>query len=184
MSTSNENATDAGQPLELGWRPFITRAILIRSAIAAAVLGSVLTFVNQRGWISGNESLQVLPFVLVFLIPFAVVMAAQVAGIRQACLDADNPDALASPDGVISTMASHGIPARAVIIGLVFGSVNAILSVADEISRSGDLAALEVAPLGQAYVLPLVFGLLSQTIAYRRTRYRGAKAKPRHSTAL
>ncbi len=176
MSTSNENAANTGRPLELGWLPFVTRAILIRATIIAVVLGSVLTFINQRGWITGSESLQLLPFILVFLIPFAVVAVTQVAGIRQARLDADNPDALASPDCAITTMASHGIPARAVLIGLVFGSVNAIFSVADEFLRSGDLAALEVAPLGQAYVLPLVFGLLSQTISYRRARYQGAEA--------
>ena len=184
MSTSNENAASTTQPLESGWLAFVTRAILVRSAIVAVVLGSVLTFINQRGWIAGSESLQLLPFVLVFLIPFAVVMVAQVAGVRQAHVDKANPDAIASPDCVITTMASHGIPARAVLIGLVFGSLNAILSVADEFLRSGDLAALVVAPLGQAYVLPLVFGLLSQTISYRRARYQGAKAKPGHSTAL
>ena len=176
MSTSNENAANNRQPLELGWRPFITRGILIRATIVAVVIGSVLTFINQRGWFAGSESLQLLPFILVFLIPFAVVTVAQVAGIRQAHLDSVNPDALASPDRAITTMASHGIPARAVLIGLVFGSVNAIFSVANEFLRSGDLAALEVAPLGQAYVLPLVFGLLSQTISYRRARYQGTKA--------
>ena len=157
------------------WVQFVSRPILARSAAVAVVLGSVLTFINQRGWIAGSESLQLLPFILVYLIPFAVVLVAQVAGVRQAHLDPTDPDEIPSPVRVIDTMTSHGIPARAVLIGLVFGSLNAILSVAVEFLHSGDLAALEVAPLGQAYVLPLVFGLLSQTISYRRARYWGVR---------
>ncbi len=75
----------------------------------------------------------------------------------------------------MATIVSHGIPARAVAIGLVFGSLNAIIVLADALLRSGDLAALSVAPLGQAYVLPLLFGLLSQAISYRRSRYQVVK---------
>ena len=56
-------------------------------------------------------------------------------------------------------------------IGLILGSLNAITVIAAALLRSGDLAAVSVAPLGQAYVLPLLFGLLSQTISYRRFRY-------------
>ena len=98
-------------------------------------------------------------------------MVAQIVGVRQAHIDSAGQGMPASPEGFITTIASHGIPARAVVIGVVFGSLNAILSVADELSRSGDLAALEIVPLGQAYVLPLVFGLVSQAISYRRSRY-------------
>jgi hypothetical protein len=160
--------------IELCWIALIDRPIVLRSAIVAVVLGSVLTLINQPGWVSGNEPLQLLPFILVFLTPFAVVMVAQIAGVRQAHIESAAQGMSASPEGLIRTITSHGIPARAVVIGAVFGSLNAILSVADEYSRSGDLAALEIAPLGQAYVLPLVFGLVSQAISYRRSRYQGA----------
>jgi hypothetical protein len=50
-------------------------------------------------------------------------------------------------------------------IGLIFGSLNAISVIAAALLRSGDLAAVSAAPLGQAYVLPLLFGLLSQAIS-------------------
>jgi hypothetical protein len=157
--------------IELRWVALIDRAIVLRSTIVAIVLGSVLTFTNQPGWIAGTVPLQLLPFILVFLTPFAVVMVAQIAGVRQAHIDSAGQGMPASPEGFTTTIASHGIPARAVVIGVVFGSLNAILSIADEFSRSGDLAAVEIAPLGQAYVLPLVFGLVSQAISYRRSRY-------------
>ena len=117
-----------------------------------------------------------MPFILVFLIPFAVVMVAQVAGVRQAHIDSAGQGMSAIPESLITTIVSHGIPAGAVIIGVVFGSLNAILSVADEFSRSGDLTTLEILPLGQAYVLPLVFGLVSQVISYRRSRFKVANS--------
>jgi hypothetical protein len=167
--------------IELRWMVLIDRPVVLRSTIVAVVLGSILTLINQPGWVSGSEPLQLLPFVLVFLTPFAVVMVAQIAGVRQAHIDSAGQGVPASPEGIITTVASHGIPARAVVIGALFGSLNAILSVADEVSRSGDLAALEIAPLGQAYVLPLVFGLVSQAISYRRSRDQVAGSYPGHA---
>jgi len=71
----------------------------------------------------------------------------------------------------MATIGSHGIPTRAVAIGFVFGSLNAIIVFADALLRSSDIAAVSVVPLVQAYVLPLLFGLLSQAISYRRSRY-------------
>ena len=154
----------------------MNRPIVLRSTIVAVVFGSILTFINQPGWVSGNEPLQLLPFMLVYLTPFAVVILAQIAGVRQAHIDSSGQGMPLNPEGLITTIVSHGISARAVVIGAGFGSLNAILNVADEFSRSGDLAALEIAPLGQAYVLPLVIGLVSQAISYRRTRYQVANS--------
>lgn len=171
MATTRGYETNKEQPLELGWLPLVNRAIFLRATIIAVVIGSVLTVINQSGWVTGREPLQLLPFILVFLTPFAVVTIAQVAGVRQACIDSVGRRAPAGPEGFIATTVSHGIPARAVAIGLVFGSLNAIIVLADTLLRSGDLAAVSVAPLGQAYVLPLLFGLLSQVISYRRSSY-------------
>lgn len=176
MTTMSRYETNKDQPPEFRWLRFVNRPIFIRSAIVSVGLGSTLTLINQHGWIAGSDPLQLLPLILVFLTPFAVVLVAQVAGVRQAHIDSVGHGAPAGPEDFATTIASHGIPTRAVAIGLVFGSFNAILSVADELLRSGDLTAVSVAPLGQAYVLPLVFGLLSQAISYRRSRYRGAKS--------
>ena len=114
MTTLSRYETNEEQPLELRWLRLVNRPIFLRSAIVATVLGSVLTFINQRAWIAGNDSLQLLPFMLAFLTPFAVVMVAQVAGVRQAHRDSVCRGASASPEGFTTTIASHGIPARAV----------------------------------------------------------------------
>jgi hypothetical protein len=165
--------TTRGRELEreqlpvLRWLPFVSRAVLLRSGIIAVVIGSVLTLINQSGWIEGDDPLQLLPFILVFVTPFVVVAISQVAAERRAFIDAARHETPTSSEGFIGTMISHGIPARALAIGLIIGSINAIITLAGAL-YSGDLAAVPVVPLGQAYALPLLFGVLSQAISYRR----------------
>ena len=157
--------------LDLHWLQFATRFTFLRAAIVAMLIGSILTLVNQPGWIVGSNPLQVLPLILVFLIPFCVVTVSQVLGARQAYIDSVELEAVDSVERFVATVASHGIPARAVAIGLVFGSINLAIVLSDALLRSDDLGAISVLPLGQAYVLPFLFGLLSQTISYRRSRF-------------
>ncbi len=168
MTTTMGYETDREHPPRLQWLPFVNRAVLLRAAIIAVVIGSLLTLINQSGWVVGSDPLQLLPFILVFVTPFVVVAISQVAAVRRAFIDAVRHGAPASPEGFIATTISHGIPARAVAIGLIIGSINAIMILAGAILRSGDLAAVSVAPLGQAYALPLLFGVFSQAISYRR----------------
>ena len=150
--------------------------VIIRAAIIAVIIGTVLTLVNQSGWVAGTEPLQVLQLVLVFALPFGVVMAAQILAARQAQRDSSGQTVAASSEGFARTISSHGIPARAVAIAVVFGSLNAALVVANTLLHGNDVSTIAIVPLGQAYVLPLVFGLLSQAIAYRRLRFEPASA--------
>ncbi len=59
---------------------------------------------------------------------------------------------------------------------MAFGSLNAIIVLADALLRSIDLAAMSFVSLGQAYALPLLFAVLPQAISYRRYRYKVVKA--------
>ncbi len=181
VTTTRGHKINREQPLGLRWLPFVNRAVFLRSAIVAVVFGSVLTLINQSGWVVGSDPLQILPFILVFVTPFVVVTISQVAAVRRAFIDAARHGAPTSPEGFIATTVSHGIPARAVSIGLVAGSINATVILAGALFRSGDLAAVSVALLGQVYALPLLFGVLSQAISYRRSRYQVVKrARYRH----
>lgn len=146
------------------------KAVFIRAAIVAVVLGSVLTLINQPGWVAGKEPLQVLQLVLVFLLPFGVVAVAQIVGARQAQRDSAGQVASSKSEGFASTISSHGIPARAAAISVLFGGFNAVAVVVSTLVNGADLATIDIVPLGQAFVLPLVFGLVSQAIAYRRAR--------------
>lgn len=125
------------------------QTIFVRSAIIAAVVGAILTSINQSGWVAGRDPLQLLPLMLVFLLPFAVVTTAQILGIRQASIDSIGNWTLANSEGFTATIVAHGIPRRAVVIGLVFGSLNAIVTLADAFLSTGDFTAVSVVPWGR-----------------------------------
>ncbi|MCG8606927.1 hypothetical protein MJD09_18335 [bacterium] len=171
MTRTRRHQINQEQALGLSWLPFANRVVFLRSAIVAIVIGSVLTLINQSGWVEGSEPLQLLPFILVFMTPFVVVTLSQVVAVRRAFMDAARHGAPVSPKGFIATIISHGIPARAVATGLTIGSINAIIILTGAFLCLGDLEAVSFALLGQAYVLPLLFGVLSQAISYRRAAY-------------
>lgn len=57
-------------------------------------------------------------------------------------------------------------------MGLIVGSANTAIVVFVALLESGEVAALPFAPIAQVFVLPVLFGLLSQTISYRRAARR------------
>lgn len=168
MNTSNLYECKNERTLDLHWLRLVDRSILVRSTIVAVVIGGILTVINQSGWITGRDSIQLLQLILVFLLPFAVVTTAQILGVRQARIDSIKNGTPTKTEGFFATLVSHKIPARAVVIGLVFGSLNAIITLVDAFLSTGNFTAVSILPLGQAYALPMLFGLLSQTISYRR----------------
>ena len=176
MTATTGYEKNKAQPLELGWLSLVNRAILVRATIVAVMIGSILTLVNQSGWVFGSDSLELVQLILVFGLPFGVVTVSQIAGLRRAYFDTVGLIAPATPESIIATAVSHGIPARAVAIGLAFGSLNASIVLADVFLRSADLAEVSVVSLAQAYALPLLFAVLSQVISYRRYRYQVVKA--------
>jgi hypothetical protein len=140
-----------------------------RAALVAAFLGSVLTLSNQPSAVFGFEDLQLLPLILVYLTPFIVVVTSQVLGVRPAMADTwHGTNNYPAKETLLGTAFSHCIPARAVLLGLVVGSVNAAIVMGAGLLQHGNLGAVPLALLGQAYSLPVLFGMLSQAIAYRR----------------
>ena len=152
----------------------IDRSMFVRATIVAIVLGSILTLANQTGWVKGDESLHVSQLLLVFLLPFGVVATAQIAGAYQAAIDSSRQRDSRFDEGLFATVISHGIPTRAIVIALAFGGINAVVTISELLWLSGSLATLSIVPLAQAFVLPLVFALFSQTVTYRRNRSHAA----------
>ncbi len=153
----------------LGLWSFLGAEILRRAAVIALGLGTILTLANQAEAIFGAGKLQLLPLVLVYVTPFVVVTVSQLLGIQRAILDArrggrNNP----ADEPFLSTVLTHGIPSRALRLGLLVGGLNASLATTVAFLESGNLGAVSSALLGQAFSLPVIFGVLSQAIAYRR----------------
>ena len=147
----------------------LSASIALRAAVIALGLGSVLTLANQAGAIFGAEKLQLLPMVLVYATPFVVVAVSQLLGIQRAVLDARSgaPNRPAD-ESFLSTVLSHGIPLRALRLGLLVGGFNAFLVIAVALQQQGGLSAVPWALLGQALCFPVLFGMLSQAVSYRR----------------
>ena len=143
--------------------------IFRRAALVALVVGSFLTLANQFAAIFGTEEFEFLPLVLVYLTPLVVVTISQMLGIRRATMDARQSGGHRwGEEPVLATALAHGIPLRAVLVGVLVGSVNASIVITIALLEGASVNNLPVALLAQAYALPVLFGLLSQTIAYRR----------------
>ena len=148
--------------------PQLKGGVLRRSVIFALIIGSALTMVNQFHALFGSDLIQIVPLILVYATPFVVIAISQLAAIRQAWLDAKEERVPRVEEHFVATAFSHGIPARAVTIGLILGVINSAIILAGAFLRTGDIVTAPVALIGQAYALPVLFGFLSQTMAYRR----------------
>lgn len=148
----------------------ISKDIMRRAFCTALALGSVLMLTNQSGAIFGNDKVQVLPLFLVYLTPFVVVIVSQVLGTLRAMSDARSTNAFAyRGKAFFSTAISHGIPFRALLVASVIGTATTWIVALAALMAHGTVSNLPTAQILQAFALPMLFGLVSQTISYRRT---------------
>ncbi len=162
---------------------FLPKSAFIRSAIVAIIVGSVLTLINQRGAVFGDEEIAVARLVLVFLTPFLVVLASQAVGAKQAWHDRQTQTAAqfasqARGETLAQTMVTHGIPMRAMVLGGLMGTLNTLIIITANLSSGDTPGSLPIVIIAQAYFLPVLFGLLSQSIAYRRAAAQFAALAP------
>ncbi len=173
----NPEATQTMVPKQAGKQGLLSIAgsygIVRRAAVLALVIGSVLTLLNQQEALFGDAPLALAPFILVYLTPFVVVVLSQVFGTRTLFLEVANgrPKGL-NKESFAATALSHGIPLRVVTVALGVGTAMTPVIAGLTLLDGGDLSRVPLAQIGQVYALPLIFGLLSQTLAYRRARAR------------
>ena len=148
---------------------FGSTSLLIRAAIVALVLGTLLTLLNQWLAITGKAPVQWLPLALVYITPFIVVALSQLLGIRAARHEAVPTSE--HREGFGTTLTSHGIPGRALTLGLAIGGVNTAIVTADNMLAGRELTQLPAALMLQVLILPVLFGALSQAIAFRRAMH-------------
>ncbi len=147
---------------------FLDRGIVMRSVIVAAVIGTVLTLTNQYDAIRGAVALQWLPFSLVFLTPFLVVTFSQLVAIRRAATDVRAQTSSSRSESFLETLNHHGIWRRTVVIGFIAGTINTAIILTQSLLDTSPAATGPGILIAQVYALPIIFGLLSQTISYRR----------------
>lgn len=174
MTTATSSLADTINAATPSWTATLNAPILIRAAIVALILGSVLNTINQAEAIFGTAKLDLLQFALVYVTPFIVVTASQILGSRQALRDGRK---LPAGERFLVTLFAHGIPSRAILTGVLVGTANTAITVAVTLTGPGGLAELPGPLLAQAFTLPVLFGLLSQAISYRRAKKRLAATR-------
>ena len=142
------------------------KQVLARSAIVAAILGSTLALVNQSEVIFGAAEIRWLPLFLAYLTPFLVVSLSQTLGLREARKASARMAGLR--ESFVATLFSHGIPARAVALGLGDGVINTAIVASAALFAGRGLGQLPLALIVQALTLPVLFGALSQAVSFRR----------------
>ena len=143
--------------------------IVARAFVIAFVIGSTLTLTNQFGAIFERGEFNYLQLALAYITPFIVITISQILGIHRAMIDTVKREGpKLSGESFLTTTLTHGIPFRALLVGVLVGSLNASIYIMIAIREDANMNSLPVVSLALAYILPIVFGLLSQTIAYRR----------------
>ncbi len=171
MTISDTIPVDSGlRPADQRPEAYLTSAVILRAGVVALILGSTLTLINQFDAVFGTGKIDLIRLCLVYATPFIVVTISQLLGAQRAARDAAQQiPAVFAPDSLLTSALSHGIPMRAVVVGALVGSANTAIVAAATFAQHGDLSTLPTALIGQAFVLPVLFGLLSQAISYRRT---------------
>ena len=178
--------TPGKDPGRSGLWQFVDAGVLLRASVVAVLLGSVLTLVNQPVVQFGDGRLDQLQLVLAYATPFVVVVISQALGMRRATIDAGSVQStlpVSGGESFIMAAASHGIPLRSLSLGLGVGSLNTALAAFATMTDGGRLTDLQITPTAQAFILPMVFGLISQTISYRRMA-RAADGQSRERASL
>jgi len=141
--------------------------VLKRSIIIAAIIGSLLTLVNQPLAIFGHESPVKFKLILAFVLPFIVISISQVFGKHQAEIDKIDNQFKFSHEKLIKTMVSHNIPARALVICLIVGSLASVVTLSNFLLHDKN-TNIDWTFIIQPYLFSLFFGTFSQAISYRR----------------
>lgn len=150
--------------------------VVERALVIALVIGSGLTAVNQSPAVFGDAPFAIPQLILGYLTPFVVVTVSQVLGIRARLREAASGFA-GEPhgDALFPTALSHGIPARALFVALAVGTVLTAIMAGLALIEGGGFGDVPTAQIAQVYALPLVFGVVSQSISYRRTAVRAGQ---------
>lgn len=142
------------------------KQVILRAAVVAIILGTILAFANQAGGILGNAEIRLLPLALAYLTPFLVIVLSQLFGLREARRMRARPTA--RRESFIATLISHGIPARAIMLGIAAAGANTAIMASQMMIDGGRVDQLPLALIVQALTLPAIFGALSQTLSLRR----------------
>lgn len=163
MSVATDADAVSSAPAAVPWS-----AVLRRAAVIGAAIGSALALINQGTALFGEAPVQTLPLILGFATPCAVIAFSQVLGHRAYWRRAVTGGG--NDESVWRTLIGHGIPVRALAVAALVGSLMTPIIIALSSDGAASASPIPWDQVAQVYGLPLVFGVLSQALAYRRAR--------------
>jgi len=150
------------------WLLHLNANVVKRSLRLALIIGCTLTLINQFDGVFGNAPFKQLSLILVFITPFVVITISQLAATHRAVYDSICGQISEKNTPFITTLMAHGIIFRALIISFIIGSVNGLLILIDTFFQTASITNTPLPLIAQVYILPFIFGTLSQALAYRR----------------
>jgi len=151
------------------WVQYIDTTVFKRASVLALIIGFMLTLGNQTEAVFGVGSFVKLQLILAFTTPFIVITLSQLGAIHQANIDLIEGGLILKSETFITSISTHNIPARALIISMIVGGVSSLIILTNTVLLTGGLENTPWPQLAQSYVLPFIFGALSQALTYRRS---------------
>lgn len=164
IKTSHTNRYTAPK----SWMKYWGKDVFKRSLVLALIIGCMLTLGNQSVAVFSSGELLKLQLILAFITPFAVITLSQLGAMHQADIDRAKGLAFTKTEHFTVSVFKHNIPFRALMISMVVGGVSSVIILTNTVIRTGGLENTPWHQLVQSYVLPFIFGTLSQTLTYRR----------------
>ena len=150
------------------WLAYWDKYVLKRSLLLALVIGVILTLGNQPEAVFASAEFVKLQLVMAFVTPFVTITFSQLGAMYQADGDRSKAPFFAKPESLFKSVVKHNIPLRALIISLIVGSISSVIILTNTVIQTGEIENVPWPQLTQSYVLPFIFGSLSQALTYRR----------------
>lgn len=163
----NENDINEGPMTNSLLNICTSPAVIIKSIILGMFIGSGLTAINQFNWLVGNGSLDLFRMLLAYITPFTVILVSQGFGIQKANIAMQ--EKAVKDYGVLKILGGYGIVFRALVMGGLSGILSFLFFSLFHIAQ-GSVAIYP--PLNMtvpAVVLPVLFGVFSQVVSFRKT---------------
>ena len=150
------------------WLAHISYSVLKRSLAMVLIIGCLLILTSQSSAQFGHKPLHMLTLLLSFANPFVVVTLSQLSAAEQVATEEPTSRLFNRDAGFVSTLLNHDIPARALLIALLLGSVYSVIVLLHQVLQLGQITSAVLPLIALLYVLPFLFGAISQTLTYRR----------------
>lgn len=164
MKNITNSATRRADSALRVWPTYLSYSVLKRSLTLALIIGCLLTLTAQALALFGHKPLELLTLVLSFVTPFVVVTLSQLGAAEQVTTEGPTLRLFNTDAGFVSTMLSHNVPARALLIALIVGSINSVIVLFHQDMQTGQVNSAVLPLIAQLYALPFLFGAVSQTL--------------------